>query len=54
MIEHGNGPQVGMINLGMSTTAEAKIIKADMPFREFGAISQGYIGYHLQTVLEMN
>ena len=49
MIEHGNGPQVGMINLGMSTTAEAKVIKADMPFREFGAISQGYIGYHLQN-----
>ena len=49
MIEHGNGPQVGMINLGMWTAAEAKVIKADMPFPEFGAISQGYIGYHLQN-----
>ena len=54
VIAHGNGPQVGMINLWMSTATEAKVIKADMLFPEFGAISQGYIGYHLQTVLEMN
>ena len=49
IIAHGNGPQVGMINLGMSTAAEAKAIKADMPFPECGAMSQGYIGYHLQN-----
>ncbi len=49
VIAHGNGPQVGMINLGMSTAAEAKAIKADMPFPECGAMSQGYIGYHLQN-----
>ena len=44
VIAHGNGPQVGMINLGMSTAAEAGAIKADMPFPECGAMSQGYIG----------
>ena len=32
VIAHGNGPQVGMINLGLSTAAEAVAIKADMPF----------------------
>ena len=48
VIAHGNGPQVGMINLGMSTAAEAGAIKSDMPFPECGAMSQGYIGYHLQ------
>ena len=48
VVVHGNGPQVGMINLGMATAAEAKAIKSDMPFPECGAMSQGYIGYHLQ------
>ena len=48
VVAHGNGPQVGMINLGLSTAAEAKAIKADMPFPECGAMSEGYIGYHLQ------
>ena len=49
IIAHGSGPQVGMINLGMSTAAEAGAIKSDMPFPECGAMSQGYIGYHLQN-----
>ena len=49
VIAHGNGPQVGMINLAMSTAAAAKAIKSDMPFPECGAMSQGYIGYHLQN-----
>ena len=44
IIAHGNGPQVGMINLGMA-------IKSDMPFPECGAMSQGYIGYHLQNAI---
>ena len=51
VIAHGNGPQVGMINLGMSTAAEAGAIKSDMPFPECGAMSQGYIGYHLQNAI---
>lgn len=52
VIVHGNGPQVGMINLGMSSAADMGTIKADMPFPECGAMSQGYIGYHLQNGLQ--
>lgn len=48
---HGNGPQVGMINLGLSTAAEQGVISSYMPFPECGAMSQGYIGYHLQNAL---
>ena len=51
IIAHGNGPQVGMINTGMAAAAEAKAIKSDMPFPECGAMSQGYIGYHLQNAI---
>ena len=51
VVAHGNGPQVGMINLGMATAAEAKAIKSDMPFPECGAMSQGYIGYDLQNMI---
>lgn len=51
VIAHGNGPQVGMINLGMATAAEHGAIKSDMPFPECGAMSQGYIGYHLQNAI---
>ena len=51
VIAHGNGPQVGMINLVMATAAEAGAIKSDMPFPECGAMSQGYIGYHLQNAI---
>lgn len=51
VIAHGNGPQVGMIQLGMATAAKAGAIASDMPFPECGAMSQGYIGYHLQNAL---
>ena len=51
VVAHGNGPQVGMINLGLSTAAESGAIKADMPFPECGAMSEGYIGYHLQQAI---
>lgn len=52
VVAHGNGPQVGMINLGMSVAAESGKIKAAMPFPECGAMSQGYIGYHLQNSIQ--
>ena len=48
VIVHGNGPQVGMINNAFS---EAKSVP-DMPFPECGAMSQGYIGFHLQNALQ--
>ena len=47
-IVHGNGPQVGRILLA-SETAEA--VTPPMPFDVCGAMSQGYIGYHLQQTL---
>ena len=51
IISHGNGPQVGMINLAMSTAAESEAKTPEMPFPECGAMSQGYIGYHLQNAI---
>ncbi len=51
VIAHGNGPQVGMINLGLATASQVGAIKSDMPFPECGAMSQGYIGYHLQNAI---
>lgn len=51
IVAHGNGPQVGMINLGLSNSAAEGVIKAEMPFPECGAMSQGYIGYHLQNAI---
>ncbi len=46
VIAHGNGPQVGMINLAFDCGDVPP-----MPFPECGAMSQGYIGYHLQNAL---
>jgi carbamate kinase len=51
IIAHGNGPQVGMINLVFETAEHDKVIEHAMPFPECGAMSQGYIGYHLQNAL---
>lgn len=51
VISHGNGPQVGEINLGMNYAAENGKV-AEFPFPECGAMSQGYIGYHLQQSLQ--
>lgn len=47
-IVHGNGPQVGNIILAFET---AKDVVPPMPFDVCGAMSQGYIGYHLQQSL---
>lgn len=51
IIAHGNGPQVGMINLAFSEASAIHPKVPDMPFPECGAMSQGYIGYHLQNAL---
>ena len=51
IITHGNGPQVGMIYNAMSLV-DPNSTEDDMPFAECGAMSQGYIGYHLQQALE--
>lgn len=48
IVSHGNGPQVGMINLAFDAASQQsdKIAKMELP--ECTAMSQGYIGYHLQ------
>lgn len=52
VIAHGNGPQVGMINLAMETASKVEGVNTpEMPFPECGAMSQGYIGYHLQNAI---
>lgn len=48
VVVHGNGPQVGMIHLAMSIAAGEDEKIPLMPYPECGAMSQGYIGYHLQ------
>ncbi|MFA6375627.1 MAG: carbamate kinase, partial [Bacilli bacterium] len=48
VIVHGNGPQVGMINSAFS----ALDVSNQMPFAECGAMSQGYIGFHIQKALQ--
>ncbi len=47
VIAHGNGPQVGMINLAFSESNSTP----SMPFPECGAMSQGYIGFHMQNAV---
>lgn len=51
VLSHGNGPQVGAIHLAFGKYAEEKGLDKIMPFAESGAMSQGYIGYHLQNAL---
>ncbi len=51
VLAHGNGPQVGMINLAMETASNSEVKTPEMPFPECGAMSQGYIGYHLQNAI---
>ncbi|GKX31095.1 carbamate kinase [Vallitalea longa] len=48
IISHGNGPQVGMINLAFEEASKVndKVVPVKLP--ECTAMSQGYIGYHLQ------
>lgn len=52
VIVHGNGPQVGMINLAFDSGYQNDIGVPLMPFAECGAMSQGYIGYHLQQAVD--
>ena len=48
IVSHGNGPQVGMINLAFDVASGINEKIAPMPLQECTAMSQGYIGYHLQ------
>lgn len=48
-VVHGNGPQVGRI---VMASEAAKDVTPVMPFDVCGAMSQGYIGYHIQQCLK--
>ncbi len=47
-IVHGNGPQIG--NIVLASEAASDVVPT-MPFDVCGAMSQGYIGYHIQQAL---
>ena len=49
VIVHGNGPQVGKI---LQAQEAANGVTPTMPFDVCGAMSQGYIGYHIQQALK--
>ena len=51
ILTHGNGPQVGMINTALGKAAEIDEKIPDIDFPECGAMSQGYIGFHLQSAV---
>lgn len=51
VIVHGNGPQVGMINNAFEEAGKVNANIPQVPFAECNAMSQGYIGYHLQNAI---
>ncbi len=51
VIGHGNGPQIGAVQLAMDFAAAHGAKTPYMPLPECGAMSQGYIGYHLQQAI---
>lgn len=51
IVGHGNGPQVGMIFNGFSDAKKVNPHTPIIPFAEAGAMSQGYIGYHLLNAI---
>ncbi|SYV96235.1 carbamate kinase, partial [Mycoplasma putrefaciens] len=51
VIVHGNGPQVGMINNAFDIANKNQQKSPVLDFPECGAMSQGYIGYHLQQAI---
>ena len=51
VVAHGNGPQVGMINIAMTTLSREDRSHPIAPMSVCTAMSQGYIGYDLQNSL---
>ena len=47
VVAHGNGPQVGMINIAMTTLSREDPTHPMAPMSVCTAMSQGYIGYDL-------
>lgn len=48
-VVHGNGPQVGRIVMASEAAGDVTPV---LPFDVCGAMSQGYIGYHIQQCLK--
>ena len=51
VIAHGNGPQVGMIQNAFAAYRKQEPSADVMPLSMCVAMSQGYIGYHLQNAI---
>lgn len=51
IVAHGNGPQVGMIHAAMQGVQANNASFPAMPLNECVAMSQAYIGYHLQNAI---
>lgn len=51
IVSHGNAPQVGMIQLAFTLGAKQQKEIPLMSLSDCGAMSQGYIGNHLQNAL---
>lgn len=51
VLAHGNGPQVGMINLALEAASKTEAQTPYVPMSVCVAMSQGYIGYDLQNAL---
>lgn len=48
---HGNGPQVGMISSAFAEASQLVSSIPPMPLAECTAMSQGYVGHHLQQAV---
>ena len=51
VVTHGNGPQVGMINVAFEAASRTEAHSPLLPMSVCVALSQGYIGYDLQNAL---
>ena len=51
IVTHGNGPQVGMINVAFEAASKTSAHSPVLPMSVCVALSQGYIGYDLQNAL---
>lgn len=52
IISHGNGPQVGMIQKAFELAGSLSLAIPAMELPECTAMSQGYIGFHLQNAIK--
>lgn len=50
-LSHGNGPQVGQIIKTYEEALKSNPDNVKMPLCECGAMSEGYIGYHMQNAV---